>query len=47
MRFWRVDRRVVDRGPGLPGIVWRAGTLDALPPGAPDGRANGGDGDIW
>ena len=45
MRFWRVDRRVLDRGPWLPGIVWRAGTLNALPPGAPDAGADGGDGE--
>ena len=47
MRFWRLDRRVLDRGPWLPGIVWRAGTLAALPPAAPDAWADGGDGDIW
>ena len=47
MRFWRVDRPVLDRGPWLPGIVWRAGTLDARPPAAPDAGADGGDGDIW
>ena len=31
----------MDRGPWLPGIVWRVGTLDALPPAAPDAGADG------
>ena len=45
MRFGRLDRRVLDRGPWLPGIVWRAESLDARSPAAPDAGANADDGD--